>query len=117
MTPTPSVWHWLDARLSRVRPHRERLALLIDAAVIAVCWQFTNLFRLGFERWFSARPGYDGWVLLGIVVLYVAVFLVLQRTGSFKFRGALNFILQLDAEQKKRGIVAWSSGNHAQGAA
>ncbi len=42
---------------------------------------------------------------------------VLQRTGSFKFRGALNFILQLDAEQKKRGIVAWSSGNHAQGAA
>jgi len=42
---------------------------------------------------------------------------VLQRTGSFKFRGALNFILQLDAEQKKRGVVAWSSGNHAQGAA
>jgi threonine dehydratase len=42
---------------------------------------------------------------------------VLQRTGSFKFRGALNFIQQLDAEQKKRGVVAWSSGNHAQGAA
>lgn len=41
----------------------------------------------------------------------------LQRTGSFKFRGALNFIQQLDAEQKQRGIVAWSSGNHAQGAA
>jgi threonine dehydratase len=41
----------------------------------------------------------------------------LQRTGSFKFRGALNFILQLDAEQKKRGVVAWSSGNHAQGTA
>ncbi|MGE0152737.1 MAG: threonine/serine dehydratase [Reyranellaceae bacterium] len=42
---------------------------------------------------------------------------VLQRTGSFKFRGALNFIQLLDAEQKKRGVVAWSSGNHAQGAA
>ena len=42
---------------------------------------------------------------------------VLQRTGSFKFRGALNFILQLDAEERKRGVVAWSSGNHAQGAA
>ncbi len=41
----------------------------------------------------------------------------LQRTGSFKFRGALNFILQLDDQQKKRGVVAWSSGNHAQGAA
>ncbi|EWS53617.1 MULTISPECIES: hypothetical protein [unclassified Methylibium] len=88
MTPTPSVWHWLDARLSRVRPHRERLALLIDAAVIAVCWQFTYLFRLGFERWFSARPGYDGWVLLGIVVLYVAVFLVLRvPRGMWRFSG------------------------------
>ena len=42
---------------------------------------------------------------------------VLQRTGSFKFRGALNFIRQLDAEQRRRGVVAWSSGNHAQGVA
>ncbi|MEO8557677.1 MAG: threonine/serine dehydratase [Rhodospirillales bacterium] len=42
---------------------------------------------------------------------------VLQRTGSFKFRGALNFIIQLDADQRKKGVVAWSSGNHAQGVA
>lgn len=42
---------------------------------------------------------------------------VLQRTGSFKFRGALNFISQLDSGQRKRGVVAWSSGNHAQGVA
>ncbi len=42
---------------------------------------------------------------------------VLQRTGSFKFRGALNFISQLDASQRKAGVVAWSSGNHAQGVA
>jgi threonine dehydratase len=42
---------------------------------------------------------------------------VLQRTGSFKFRGALNFISQLDAEQRRKGVVAWSSGNHAQGVA
>ncbi len=42
---------------------------------------------------------------------------VLQRTGSFKFRGALNFISQLDAQQRKSGVVAWSSGNHAQGVA
>ncbi|MGV8824541.1 polysaccharide biosynthesis protein [Methylibium petroleiphilum] len=88
MTPTPTVWHWLDARLSRVRPHRERLALLIDAAVIAVCWQFTYLFRLGFERWLDARPGYDGWVLLGIVVLYMAVFLLLRvPRGMWRFSG------------------------------
>ena len=41
----------------------------------------------------------------------------LQRTGSFKFRGAYNFIRQLDADRRKAGIVAWSSGNHAQGVA
>jgi len=41
----------------------------------------------------------------------------LQRTGSFKFRGACNRALQLTPEQKRGGIVAWSSGNHAQGVA
>lgn len=42
---------------------------------------------------------------------------VLQRTGSFKFRGAYNRISRLTAEEKKGGIVAYSSGNHAQGVA
>ncbi|MEE8496982.1 MAG: pyridoxal-phosphate dependent enzyme [Acidimicrobiia bacterium] len=42
---------------------------------------------------------------------------VLQRTGSFKVRGALNFILSLDDEVRRRGVVAYSSGNHAQGVA
>ena len=42
---------------------------------------------------------------------------VLQRTGSFKFRGAYNFISQLDNETRSRGIVAFSSGNHAQAVA
>jgi threonine dehydratase len=41
----------------------------------------------------------------------------LQRTGSFKFRGAYNAISALDPEQRKRGVVAVSSGNHAQGVA
>lgn len=41
----------------------------------------------------------------------------LQRTGSFKFRGAYNFISQLDADRRRRGVVAYSSGNHAQGVA
>jgi threonine dehydratase len=41
----------------------------------------------------------------------------LQRTGSFKIRGAYNLMSQLDAEQASRGVVAWSSGNHAQGVA
>ncbi len=42
---------------------------------------------------------------------------VLQRTGSFKFRGAYNCMVQLDADARGRGVVAWSSGNHAQGVA
>ncbi|HYL48461.1 MAG TPA: threonine/serine dehydratase [Stellaceae bacterium] len=41
----------------------------------------------------------------------------LQCTGSFKFRGALNTLLSLDAESRKHGVVAFSSGNHAQGVA
>ena len=41
----------------------------------------------------------------------------LQRTGSFKIRGAYNMMSRLDAAQAARGVVAWSSGNHAQGVA
>ncbi len=42
---------------------------------------------------------------------------VLQRTGSFKFRGAYNRISRLSAQERKSGVVAYSSGNHAQGVA
>jgi len=41
----------------------------------------------------------------------------LQVTGSFKIRGAYNHLSQLTAQQAKNGVVAWSSGNHAQGVA
>ena len=41
----------------------------------------------------------------------------LQRAGAFKFRGAYNRISRLTAEEKARGVVAFSSGNHAQGVA
>jgi len=41
----------------------------------------------------------------------------LQRVGAFKFRGAYNRLVQLDAAQLKAGVVAFSSGNHAQGVA
>ncbi|HEX7362613.1 MAG TPA: threonine/serine dehydratase [Bryobacteraceae bacterium] len=40
-----------------------------------------------------------------------------QRGGAFKVRGAANFVSLLDQEQRKRGVVAYSSGNHAQGVA
>ena len=41
----------------------------------------------------------------------------LQRTGSFKFRGAFNRISRMNADEKTRGVMAYSSGNHAQGVA
>lgn len=41
----------------------------------------------------------------------------LQRTGSFKIRGAYNRISRLTDDEKKKGVVAFSSGNHAQGVA
>ncbi|HEV2676639.1 MAG TPA: threo-3-hydroxy-L-aspartate ammonia-lyase [Aliidongia sp.] len=41
----------------------------------------------------------------------------LQRVGAFKFRGAYNAIAQFDPDQRTRGVVAYSSGNHAQGIA
>ena len=42
---------------------------------------------------------------------------ILQRTGSFKFRGAYNKISSIPADARAGGVVAYSSGNHAQGVA
>ncbi|HEY0836659.1 MAG TPA: threonine/serine dehydratase [Azospirillum sp.] len=56
---------------------------------------------------FNARVG--GRVLLKAETL--------QRSGSFKFRGAYNRLSQIDAARRTAGVVAWSSGNHAQGVA
>ena len=42
---------------------------------------------------------------------------MLQRGGAFKFRGAYNFLARLSAEERARGVVAPSSGNHAQAVA
>jgi threonine dehydratase len=42
---------------------------------------------------------------------------MLQVTGSFKFRGAYNCISSLDADERNHGVIAFSSGNHAQGVA
>ncbi|HUP30326.1 MAG TPA: threo-3-hydroxy-L-aspartate ammonia-lyase, partial [Usitatibacter sp.] len=41
----------------------------------------------------------------------------LQRMGAFKFRGAYNALAQLDGDARRRGVVAFSSGNHAQAVA
>ena len=41
----------------------------------------------------------------------------LQRTGSFKFRGAYNFVAQLSDDARSKGVITYSSGNHAQAVA
>ena len=84
----PMLWQRLDSLLTQLRPRRRALALVIDGLVIAACWHITYLFRLGFERWHSARPGYDGWVMLGIVALYLAVFAAAGvPRGMWRFSG------------------------------
>ncbi len=57
-------------------------------------------------------PYYGSQVKLGGAELWLKLEL-LQRTGSFKPRGALNVMMQLDADQKQRGVTAFSAGNHA----
>lgn len=52
---------------------------------------------------------------LGARILFKAE--VLQRTGSFKFRGAYTAISRLPEQRRRQGVVAVSSGNHAQGVA
>nr|WP_242478005.1 nucleoside-diphosphate sugar epimerase/dehydratase [Rubrivivax gelatinosus] len=64
------------------------MSLLADALVIAACWNVTYLFRLGFERWISARPDYDHWVLLGVVAIYLAAFALLRvPQAMWRFSG------------------------------
>ncbi|HYN58452.1 MAG TPA: nucleoside-diphosphate sugar epimerase/dehydratase [Rubrivivax sp.] len=87
-TSTLSAWHRLDLFLARLRPHREPLSLVADALVIAACWNITYLFRLGFERWISARPAYDPWVMLGVVALYLIAFKAFRVPQSmWRFSG------------------------------
>ncbi len=86
--PALTAWHRLDRFLARLRPHREPLSLAIDGVVIAACWNVTYLFRLGFERWITARPGYDAWVMLGVIAAYLVAFAVLRVPQSmWRFSG------------------------------
>lgn len=88
MTPALSFWHRLDRVLARLRPHRQPLSLAVDAVVVAASWNITYLFRLGFERWMSARPGYDLFVMLGVVAAYLVVFALAGiPRGMWRFSG------------------------------
>jgi FlaA1/EpsC-like NDP-sugar epimerase len=87
-TPGLTFWHKLDHVLARLRPRRQSLSLVIDGLVIAVCWNVTYLFRLGFERWWSARPSYDLYVMVGVVAIYLLAFVMggIPR-GMWRFSG------------------------------
>ncbi|TAK76371.1 MAG: polysaccharide biosynthesis protein [Aquabacterium sp.] len=63
-----------DRSLNRLRRFRLPLVVAADLIVVALAWNVTYLFRLGFERWLSARPDYDGPVLGAVLVIYGAVF-------------------------------------------
>ena len=84
----PMFWLPLDGFLTRIRPYREPLSLLLDALVVALAWQATYLFRLGFSNWISERPSYDGAVLTGLVLLYALVLWLLKvPKGMWRFSG------------------------------
>ena len=84
----PTFWHRLDLLLARLRLHRRPLTLLVDGAVICLCWNIAYLFRLGFERSWQARPGYDHWVMLGVMATYLGVFIAAQvPRAMWRFSG------------------------------
>ena len=106
-TPAPPTpWHRLDLVLARLRPYREPLSLLADALVIAACWNVTYLFRLGFERWISARPSYDGWVLAGVVAAYLLAFLAFKVPQSMWRFSGFGEVQRLTAACALAGVAA-----------
>lgn len=70
------------------------------------------------RAWLDETPVLESEALersIGVRILFKAE--NLQRSGSFKIRGALNRLLTLSAEERAAGVVAYSSGNHAQAVA
>ena len=82
------LWLTLDTFLTRIRPFRAGISLLLDAVLVALAWHATYLFRLGFEKWWSARPSYDTVVLAGLVLLYaLMLWLWGAPRGMWRFSG------------------------------
>jgi FlaA1/EpsC-like NDP-sugar epimerase len=85
---TVSPWHRLDRTLARMRPYRQPLSLVVDGSVVILAWNFTYLFRLGFERWWSARPAYDAAVMLAVALGYLGAFSAAGiPKGMWRFSG------------------------------
>ncbi|MEY4766243.1 MAG: hypothetical protein RI907_2916 [Pseudomonadota bacterium] len=67
------LWTPLNRLLNQLRRQRTASVLLADAALIAIAWHTTYLFRMGVERWVYERPSYDSAVLLGVIAVYSVV--------------------------------------------
>ncbi|WP_232539837.1 polysaccharide biosynthesis protein [Azohydromonas aeria] len=97
-------WGRLGRLADRLRTRREALSMAIDAAVIALAWNATYLFRLGFERWWSARPDYDPWVMAGVIAAYLAVFALLGiPRAMWRFVGV--------GELRRLGAACFAAGS------
>lgn len=84
-----------EVTLADIRAARERIASRLPATPLA------------HSSWFSRRWGCDVWFK----------FENLQMTGSFKERGALNRLLQIGEEERSKGVITASAGNHGQAVA
>ena len=81
--------------LDDIRAARERVAHVVSVTPLEHSSYLSGL--LGSPTWFKAES--------------------LQKTGSYKIRGAYNRLARLSEEERARGVVAASAGNHAQGVA
>jgi len=93
--PTPAAPALAGPTLADFRAARERLAAVVDTTPMEKSRYLREL--LGQEVYLKAES--------------------LQRTGSYKIRGAYNRLSQLSPEERAHGVVAASAGNHAQGVA
>lgn len=81
-------WQGLQALVQRLRAMRFSLSLAADAAMVVLAWQLTYLFRLGLDRWFSARPDYDARLLAVVVCVYLLALWGLRLPQSlWRFTG------------------------------
>ena len=83
--PLPVTYADVEGAAARIAGHAHRTPVLTSRTVNA---------RTGAEVFFKCEN--------------------FQRIGAFKFRGAYNALAQLDSGQRQRGVLAFSSGNHAQ---
>jgi threonine dehydratase len=86
--PLPVTYADIEAAAARLAGHAHRTPVLTSRTVDA---------RVGAEVFFKCES--------------------FQRVGAFKFRGAYNALAQLDEGERRRGVLAFSSGNHAQAVA